>query len=178
MFVPVGTPEQGGQIQSRPIEKSGSGLTALGIYGLELIKRDIELVEDEGMLLDGKGIKKVTLQICGPAVLIGLKAWALDQRTKSKDGYDVVWLMKAYGAKVLADRFVSKGLHETDFGIQAVGFLKEHFASPEHTGPIGWVDSSEFTGNERAREVREAVGIIRDFVDCISATQVSGESES
>jgi hypothetical protein len=171
LFVPVETPEQGGKIQRKPIENSGSGLTALGVYGLDLIERDIEFVEEEGPLLDEKGIKKVTLRVCGPAVLIGLKAWALHERVKAKDGYDVVWLLKAYGAEALAVRFVTKGLHETDFGKQAVSFLEEHFASTEHTGPKGWVDSSEFTGEERAREVREAVGIVNDFVSHIRASQ-------
>jgi hypothetical protein len=68
LFVPVDTPDQGGKIQKKPIEQSGSGLTALGIYGLDLIERDIEEIEDEGPLLDGKGIKRVKLRVCGPAV--------------------------------------------------------------------------------------------------------------
>ena len=41
LFVPVDTPEQGGRIQKKPIENSGSGLTALGIYGLELIENAV-----------------------------------------------------------------------------------------------------------------------------------------
>ncbi len=164
LFVPVEDPEQGGKIQRKPIEKSGSGLTALGIYGLDSIERDIEEVEDEGPLLDAKGVKKVTLRVCGPAVLLGLKAWALHERTKAKDGYDVVWILKAFGAKAMAQRFLKAGLHETDFGIQALTFLDEHFSSPEHTGSVGWAEQSGFTGDERAREVREAVGIVQDFL--------------
>lgn len=74
LFVPVDQPEQGGKIQQKPIEKSGSGLTALGIYGLDLIGRDIEEIEDDGPLLDGKGVKRVRLRVCGPAMLVGLKA--------------------------------------------------------------------------------------------------------
>ena len=164
LFVPVDTPEQGGKIQRKPIEKSGSGLTALGVYGLDLIERDIVEVEDEGPLLDDKGIKKVILRVCGPAVLLGLKAWALHERTKSKDGYDVVWMLKAFGPEAVAARFRTAGLHETDFGNGALKFLEEHFASPAHTGPIGWVSESRFTGDEQAREVREAAGIVRDFL--------------
>lgn len=75
LFVSVETPEEGGKIQRKPIEQSSSGLTALGIYGLDSIERDLVEIEDEGPLLDDRGIKKVTLRVCGPAVLLGLKAW-------------------------------------------------------------------------------------------------------
>src|SRR5205814_10106245 len=67
LFVPVDTPDQGGKIQRKPIENGGSDLTALGIYGLDLIDRDLQEIEDEGPLLDNRGLKKVTLRVCGPA---------------------------------------------------------------------------------------------------------------
>ena len=56
LFVPVTHSEQGGKIQKKPMEKSGSGLTALGLYGLDLIERDVVEIEDEGPLLDGRGV--------------------------------------------------------------------------------------------------------------------------
>jgi hypothetical protein len=73
LFVPVDTPDQAGRIQRKPIEKGGSDLKALGIYGLDFIERDLQEIEDEGPLLEGKGVKKVTLRVCGPAVLVALK---------------------------------------------------------------------------------------------------------
>lgn len=170
LFVPVENTEQAGKIQRKPIEKSGSGLTALGVYGLDLIERDIVEVEDEGPLLDDKGIKKVTLRVCGPAVLLGLKAWALHERVKAKDGYDVVWMLKAFGPEAVAARFRAAGLHETDFGMGALKFLDEHFSSPEHTGPKGWASESQFSGEEQAREVREAAGIVKDFLHRVQDT--------
>ena len=170
LFVPVEEKEQGGKIQKKPIEKSGSGLTALGIYGLEHIERDIVEVEDEGPLLDGKGIKKVNLRVCGPAVLTALKASALRERSKTKDGYDVVWILKAYGANAVAERFRKAGLHETEFGKEALSILEECFATPEHTGTVGWAVESGFEGEERALELRTAVGIVREFVDRVRGT--------
>ena len=164
LFVPVEMPEQGGKIQRRPIEKSGSGLTALGLYGLDFIERDFVEIEDEGPLLDDRGVKKVTLRVCGPAVLLGLKAWALHERVKAKDGYDVVWMLKAFGAEAVSARFLNARLHETDFGIQALTFLEEHFATSAHTGPTGWASESQFIGDEKAREARIAVGIVKDFI--------------
>lgn len=170
LFVPVDTPEQGGKIQRKPIEKSGSGLTALGIYGLELIERDIQEIEDEGPLLDGKGIKNVRLRICGPAMLLALKAWALNDRNKTKDGYDVVWILKAYGPEAIASRFQAIGLPETDFGNQALTYLAECFHSHEHTGPIGWVVESQFSGEERSLEMREAAGVVQEFLRLVTQT--------
>ena len=167
LFVPVDTPEQGGRIQRKPIEKGGSDLTALGIYGLDYIERDIEEIEDEGPLLDDKGIKKVTLRVCGPAVLVALKAWALNDRNMTKDGYDVVWILKAYGPAAVASRFRAAGLHGTDFGQRAVTYLLEGFQTYEHTGPVGWAAESQFEGDERVREMREAAGIVQEFIKLV-----------
>jgi hypothetical protein len=164
LFVPVDDPEQGGKIQRKPIEQSGSGLTALGIYGLDLIERDIQTLEDEGPLLDSRGIKKVNLRICGPAMLIALKAWALKDRIKTKDGYDAVWILKAYGPEAVALRYKEAGLPDTDFGSRALEILSECFESHEHTGPVGWVKESNFENDEGAREAREAAAIVKEFV--------------
>jgi hypothetical protein len=164
LFVPVDTPDQGGRIQRKPISKGGSDLTALGIYGLDFIERDMMEIEDEGPLLDQKGIKKVNLRVCGPAVLVALKAWALKDRNKTKDGYDVVWMLKAYRPEVVAARFRNAGLHETDFGEKALTILQDCFLTHEHTGPTGWAVESLFEGDERIREMREAAGIVQEFV--------------
>lgn len=167
LFVPVNTPEEAGKIQRKPIAQSGSALTALGIYGLDLIERDIVEIDDEGPLLDGKGVKRVGLRVCGPAMLLALKAWALKERNKTKDGYDVVWVLKAYGAEALATRFRATGLLETDFGRRALVLLAEAFKTHEHTGPAGWVIESQFDGDTRVRERREASGVVQEFVQFV-----------
>lgn len=164
LFVPVDQPEHGGKIQRKPIEKGGSDLTALGIYGLNLIEHDLLEIVDEGPLLDGRGIKKVPLRVCGPAMLVALKAWALNERNKTKDGYDVVWILKALGPAAIAERFRASGLHELAFGKQALTFLQECFKTHEHTGPVGWTVESQFEGDDAIRERREAAGLVQEFV--------------
>jgi hypothetical protein len=180
LFVPVGTPDQAGNIQRKPIEKSGSDLTALGIYGLDLIEHDVLEIDNEGPLLDGKGIKVVKLRVCGPAMLIALKAWALKERNKTKDGYDVVWTLKAYGPEHLARRYHDAGLNETDFGQQALTYLAECFKTHEHTGPEGWVIESNFEGDERLREMREAAGVVQEFITLVQTLpgRETGQEES
>jgi hypothetical protein len=170
LFVPVEDPEQGGKIQKKPIAQSGSGLTALGLFGLNYIANDVREIDDEGPLLDGKGIKKVTLRVCGPAVLIGLKAWALNDRVKSKDGYDAVWILKAYGADAIAAEFTKAGLQSTHFGQRSLEFLAEAFRTHEHVGAVGWVTESGFTAAEAAREAREAAGIVQEFVRLVRSS--------
>jgi hypothetical protein len=167
LFVPVDDADQGGQIQKKPIEQSGSGLTALGIYGLEYIERDTRIVMDEGPLLDGKGIKNVPLRVCGPAVLLCLKAWALNDRTKTKDGYDVVWLLRAHGTETLAERFKELQLIDTDFGARALEFLEDNFMTHEHSGPMGWVKESQFAGEDAAFEARQAAGVVGEFLQLV-----------
>ena len=92
------------------------------------------------------------------------KAWALTERNKNKDGYDVVWLLKAYGPENVARRFREVGLPESDFGRQAIAHLAECFRTHEHTGPVGWVTESQFSGQERVRELRDAAGTVQEFV--------------
>jgi len=167
LFVPVTDPEQGGKIQRKPIEKSGSGLTALGVYGLDLIDRDIVMQDDEGPLLDGRGVKRVSLRLCGPAVLLGLKAWALLERTKDKDGCDIVWMLKAQGAPEMADKFLAARLHETDFGNKALDYLSDGFKTHQHTGPLGWANESGFEGDQAVLEARTTAGIVQEFVSLV-----------
>jgi len=164
LFVPVSEQAEGGSIQRKPIEQSGSGLTALGIYGLDLIERDIELISDEGPLLDGLGIKRVQLRVCGSAMLLALKAWAMTERNKTKDGYDVVWMLKARGPAAIAERFCEAELSQTEFGKGAITRLEECFSTPAHTGAVAWVKESNFEPEEAAREARDAVGLVQEFI--------------
>ena len=64
----------------------------------------------------------------------------------------------------LVNRFRDAGLHETNFGKEALIFLQESFDHHEKTGPAGWAVESQFDGDERIREMREAAGIVREFV--------------
>ena len=164
LFVPVDAPVLGGKIQRKPIEQSGSGLTALGLYGLDLIQRDIVEITDEGPLLDQNGLKRVKLRVCGPAMLIGLKAWALHDRNKSKDGYDVIWVLRAMGVEVVAKRFIAADLHKTEFGVKALEYLDETFASHQQTGPAGWIIEAGISGDDGVREARDAAGLVQEFV--------------
>jgi hypothetical protein len=164
LFAPSRAGDTAGRSQNNPIEQCGSGLKALAIDGLEYIERDIITVTSTGPLMNDKGIKDVELRICGTAMLICLKGWALKQRTKPKDGYDVVWLLKAQSPRKLAEHFLSTGLQETEFGQKALDYLLETFESIEHTGPKGWSLESKFEGDEAVMQRRDAVALVADFV--------------
>lgn len=163
LFCSVGNQSEGGRIQKKPFSQPGSGLTALGIYGLDLIAKDVIKLDDEGPLLDNQGVKKVSISVCGPAMFMLLKGWALHERSKDKDGYDVVWVLRALGAEKVAAKFNEAGLHQHNAGILALEFLSSAFESSAHTGPNGWVATSGFVLDEREREKREAVGIVAEF---------------
>jgi hypothetical protein len=163
----VSDASQAGKIQKKPIENGGSDLKALGIFGLEHLDKDVIEIENEGPLLGDKGIKKVPIRISGPAMLIALKAWALKERTKSKDGYDVVWMLRASGVEALVQRYRSSGLLDTEFGTKALDSLMENFETPDHTGPKGWVLESKFEGENAALEARNAEGIVKEFVGAL-----------
>lgn len=73
-----------------------------------------------------------------------MKAWGLTERGKTKDGYDVVWILKAYRPEVAARCFREVGILEleTEFGAWAIANLSECFQTHEHTSPVGWVIES------------------------------------
>jgi hypothetical protein len=170
LFCPVPNQTDAGRIQKKPFDESGSGLTALGVYGLELLEHDLERIQSKGPLLDDRGIKNVSVSVCGPAMLLLLKAWALQERTKDKDGYDVIWLLKALGPDLLASRYFERGLQKHDAGIRALEYLHEAFNTPKNSGPAGWVLTSGFEGDDAEREKREAHALVNAFLDRVNQT--------
>lgn len=97
-------------------------------------------------------------------MLLALKAWALTERNKAKDGCDVVWMLKALGTQTIATRFREAGIGETPFGIEALNKLELCFSTYQHTGPQGWSHESLFEGAESACEARDAAGLVQEFV--------------
>jgi hypothetical protein len=144
----------------------------MGLYGLQFMSLDTVIVADEGPLLDLANRVSVqgapvNLPLCGPAIFLALKAWALTQRQGTRNGerdaYDVLWMLKALGPQSLAAHFRAARLQELPFGTQALEHLAACFASHRHAGPLGWITESCFEGQEAAREARDAAGLVQEF---------------
>ena len=95
-FCPVGT-GQAGQLLRNPGENIGSKISAVRTRGAELAALDHFEVTLHGELLDHGGIQEAVIARVGNLLpFVVLKAFAIDERNKSKDSYDIVWTPNAY----------------------------------------------------------------------------------
>ena len=106
---------------------------------------------------------KRTVQVCGPAAFVVLKAHAFRLRGENKDAYDLVYTLKNYGegdVQEVANRFQKLG--DATEAQQALKILEEDFPSTEHVGPKR---AAEFLTARDEGEVRaDAYGYVTEFL--------------
>lgn len=119
-----------------PIPSAGDELGALRLRGAELVERDYVESELSGPTLDA-GDATVRLRFANLLPFIVLKAFALDQREKDKDGYDLVWLLSAYGhGPVDAARAARESPVAREPVVErAIYLLRHRFSTPDARGP-------------------------------------------
>ena len=166
-FCPVGN-GQPGQLLRNPGPNVGSRISAVRTRGAELAAMDNVVVSLGGELLDHGGIQEaVSAQVANLLPFLVLKAFAIDERDKEKDSYDVVWTLSAYKdgpRSVVQEIAKSPVLGHPDVGA-AMERLRTHFQTPDHRGPSQYANF-ELTGDdedERARLRRYAHGALADF---------------
>jgi hypothetical protein len=96
-----------------------------------------------------------------------LKAFAIDERDKTKDSYDVVWILSAYKdgpRSAVEDIAKSPVLGHPDVAA-AMERLRSHFQTPEHRGPSQYANFELTVGDEdeRSRLRRYAHGAMAEF---------------
>lgn len=104
-----------------------------------------------------------SVNVCGPAAFVVMKAHALRLRGENKDAYDLVYVLKHFGdgtTGAIAERFASvSGLVEAN---EALGYLAEDFASPDHLGPSR---AAEFLFRRKDAEAQaDAFGHVQEFL--------------
>jgi hypothetical protein len=97
-----------------------------------------------------------------------LKAFAVDERDKTKDSYDIVWILNAYkdGPKGAVYAIAkSPVLNHGDVAV-AIAHLRTHFRTPEHRGPSQYAIFELIHDDEddRARLRRFAHGTLAEFL--------------
>jgi len=105
------------------------------LRGIDLAFEACEAIEISGTMPDGTQ-NVVRSQIVLPEAFILIKAFALDERTKGKDAYDIAFVLHHYHPNLatLAERIrphVAKGL-----GREALGILQAKFSSIDAVGPV------------------------------------------
>ena len=95
-FCPVGN-GQPGKLLRNPGSNVGSKISAIRTRGAELAAMDHVVISLAGELLDHGGIQEsASAQVANLLPFLVLKAFAIDERDKEKDSYDVVWMLSAY----------------------------------------------------------------------------------
>jgi hypothetical protein len=129
LMSPTGAGQKGGSLQDLEAD-----LAAMVTPGLPLAFRDREIVRVEGRtLLDERLARDVP--VCGPGAFVVLKALALRFRGENKDAYDLFYLLRYYGENVEAVAGRLKPLMEDRVAVEAIGYLREDFATLDSLGP-------------------------------------------
>jgi len=166
-FCPVGT-GRAGQLLRNPGSNVGSKISAIRTRGAELAALDNVVVRLAGELLDHGGIQEgVNAKVANLLPFLVLKAFAIDERDKTKDSYDVVWILSAYKdgpQSAVEDIAKSPVLGHPDVAA-AMQRLRTHFQTPEHRGPSQYANFEVTPGteDERTRLRRYAHGTMAEF---------------
>ena len=145
------------------------GFRAIETDGARLALAATQTRALDGTMPDGAR-HQVQVIVPGIEAYIVMKAYALRDRLKEKDSYDIVFCLRnwAGGAADIARRLMP---HRDEPDVkEALHILAVHFASPKHTGsrafaavmsPAGSGDEREFLARdayERVQEILRAVG--------------------
>lgn len=154
---PSAAEDQGGDL--RNIENDFAAIIA---PGLPLAFRDAERVSVSGHTLLGEPATR-EVQVCGPGAYVVLKALALHIRGENKDAYDLVYVLRYFGAGVgdVAGRLLPL-LDDTD-AVRAIEHLAEEFATIDSLGPRRY---AEFLRGGHDDDLQaDARGLVLDLVE-------------
>ena len=166
-FCPVGS-GQPGKLLRNPGSNVGSRISAVRTRGAELAAMDHVVISLGGELLDHGGIQEsVSAQVANLLPFLVLKAFAIEERDKEKDSYDVVWTLTAYkdGPRSAVQEIAKSPVLGHRDVVAAMERLRSHFQTPDHRGPSQYANF-ELIGddeNELAQLRRYAHGALAEF---------------
>ncbi len=167
-FCPVGE-GNAGQLLRNPGRNAGSKISAMRIRGADLVGHDYITINLGGELLDHGGIQeRVEVKVCNLLPLLVLKSFALDERDKPKDSYDLIWILNAFqdGPASAVEAIATSPMLDHPDVPAAIQAIRIHFQSPEHRGPAQYanfelmVDDAE----QRQRLRFHAYGTVAEFL--------------
>lgn len=131
--------------------------------------------------LNGTLCREVTVSVCAPASFLALKAFALNQRQKAKDAYDLFYMLNGYetGISALAQEYAAL-LQNPQLAVRSLareGFelLSQHYREPRSPGPAEYALFMGATGEVAAEHRADAWGLGSQFVTEVLRGPTSGE---
>ena len=106
-------------------------------HGADLAVPYAKPVTIEGTM-PGGGINRVEIAVCSIPALLAMKGYAVANRAKQKDAYDIYYCVRNYpgGPEALAE--VCRPLLDEKSAQEGYACIAEKFTTVEHTGPV-WV---------------------------------------
>jgi hypothetical protein len=123
-----------------------------------------------GTDLHGGQCREVTVRVCAPAPFMALKAYALQNRAKPKDAYDLYYMLRHYGLglRVLAEEYAAilngGPLAERKLAERGLNWLRQHYEALNSPGPAELVRFMGVQGAEADELRADAWGVGRQFV--------------
>jgi hypothetical protein len=132
------------------------------VRGIDLAFDGCDEMEITGRMPDGS-INVVRARVVRPEVFVLIKAFALDERMKEKDAYDIAFVLHHYEPTLatLAERMrphVATGL-----GREAYAILKAKFSAVNSVGPVGAAQAVPGTGHDIEQLQRAAYEDAQDL---------------
>lgn len=143
---------------------------AVVMPGLELAFVDVHRVELTGPTLTGEMVTR-TVNVCGSAAYVVLKANALHLRGEPKDAYDlcyVLWRAPEGVAAIAARLRQLENLDPTGVA-SAVERLRSDFVSMDALGPQRAADFSVADDDERDALLADSFGLVADLLGAYDA---------
>ncbi|MBA3973264.1 MAG: hypothetical protein C0504_03475 [Candidatus Solibacter sp.] len=166
-FCPVGDGQPGRLLRSPG--GTGSRISAVRTRGAELAARDCFSQLLTGRMLDSGAVQQDTpIRVTNLLPFLVLKAFALDERDKAKDSYDLVWTLAGFGngpRSAVQAMAQSPVIRSPDVPL-AIDALRRQFKTIEHRGAVNYArfQSRNLDPDEAARHRRYAHGTIDEFL--------------
>jgi hypothetical protein len=139
------------------------------LRGLDLafeVARDIEVC---GTMPDGVQ-NTVRARIVGPEGFILIKAFALDERRKEKDAYDIHFVLRSHQPDVEALAGLVRPLLSNGLAQEGYAILKAKFATLESVGPSWAATVAQEQGEDFAQSQRSAFEYAQALFDATERT--------
>lgn len=130
--------------------------------GAALALRFKEFVAIEGDMPDGGGRNRVQIAVATIPALLAMKGFAIANRKKAKDAYDIYYCVRNYPGGLEALALACQPIIETEEGREGYDHIADKFSDFEQFGPVQvrkFVEGSQTLGGRTPEQwQRDAFG--------------------
>ena len=125
------------------------------LRGVDLAFENSKEIAIEGKLPNGSD-NVVYARIVSPEAFILIKAFALEERNKEKDAYDIAFVLQHYEPSIEALAKNLKPIVQDGLGADALQILRDKFKTLDSVGPVNAASVAEENGADREQEQQAA----------------------